>query len=242
MTVAVLAMTTLAVLVIVIFRLAIRRVMQERERMRQAELTHQQKLLYNSINIQERERQRIAANLHDELSSRLTILKLNLHQLKQGDTEVTGQMVPLLDETLRLSRNISHDLYPPLLAELGLVETIKDYLLPLKGKVETEFHTNQNGEPPQGEISLQLFRIIQELIQNVLKHAQASVISVQLRITTTYTSLLVKDNGCGFKLSNTKGGLGLGNIESRVQLLNGLYRIKSSLGKGTSTLILIPHG
>ena len=241
MTVAVLAMTTLAVLVIVIFRLAIRRVMQERERMRQAELIHQQRLLYNSISTQERERQRIAANLHDELSSRLTILKLNLHQVREHHSGIPEQMLPLLDETLRLSRDISHDLYPPLLAELGLAETLKDYLQPLQKKLLLELRIDQKGEYPGSEVALQLFRIAQELIQNVLKHAHATKLSLQLRITGKYTALLVQDNGLGFEPGGSKNGLGLGNIESRTQMCGGSLRVRSKLKKGTSTLILIPH-
>ncbi|MGB0175556.1 MAG: sensor histidine kinase, partial [Owenweeksia sp.] len=236
------AMTALAILVIVIFRLAIRRVMQERERMRRAELLHQQKLLYNSINTQERERQRIAADLHDELSSRLSILKLNLYQWMDGTSKIPEPISSMLDETIRLSRNIAHDLYPPLLAELGLAETLKDYLIPLQGKIETDIYINQNGEAPSGDICLQLFRISQEVIQNMLKHAEASVLHIHLKIRSACTVLLLKDNGKGFDLTNARGGLGLGNIESRIQLLNGVYRIKSSPGKGTSTLILIPHG
>ncbi len=242
MTVAVMAMTLLALLVIFIFRLAISRVMKEREKMRQAELEHQQKLLYNSITIQERERQRIATNLHDELSSRLLVLKLNLHQLERDGPHLPDPVKTLLDETLRLSRNIAHELYPPMLAELGLAETIRDYLTPLQGEIQTTLYIAQSDIEPPNEVSLQLFRTIQELIQNTLKHAQASHLFLQLRVTSRCSVLRLRDNGKGYIVKEARGGLGLTNIESRVQLVNGRYRINSTPRKGTSTLILIPHG
>ncbi len=241
MTVAVLAMTALAILVIVIFRLAIRRVLQERERMRQAEIEHHQKLLYNSINTQERERKRIAADLHDELSSRLSILKLNLHKLAQDGDTIPEEVSTLVDDTLKLSRNIAHDLYPPLLAELGLAETLRDYLIPVQKQIDTELHIQQHNLTG-ATLALQLLRISQEIIQNVLKHARATRLSLYLRTSDRCTALLIRDDGIGFTPSETITGLGLGNIESRVQLLKGHYRIKSFPGRGTSTLIVIPHG
>ena len=239
MTVALLAMIMLALVVIAIFRLAMKRVWEEREKLRQTELQHQQKLLFNSLAAQERERRRIASDLHDELTSRLNIVRLSLHgaTLSQTDQTTTKQ---LLDETIELSRNISHDLYPPLLAELGLVETIKDYLHPVKSNLDTSFYYRDETGILNEEQALQLFRVFQELVQNALKHAKAAHLNIFLRLGSTTAFLKVQDDGKGFDQENAKNGLGMGSIESRIRLLKGKFKVKTQPSKGTSTLVLIP--
>jgi len=237
-TIAVLAMTVLAVLVIVVFRLAMKRVMLEREKMRQAELAHQQNLLLNSINTQERERQRIAADIHDELAARLSVLKLSLYQMKTVLPELSGKTNHMLDEAIAISRNISHDLYPPLLAELGLAETLRGFLEPLESQLEVDIFINGESDNLSPEQALHLFRITQELTQNTLKYAEADKLSLMLRITDQQIALKLSDNGKGFDVKQARGGLGLSNIESRVQVLGGYYKMKSTLGKGSTTIIL----
>ncbi len=234
-TTAVLAMTALALSVIIIFRLALHRVHQEKEKRRQAELQHQQKLLYNSIHTQERERERIAGDLHDELSSRLHVLKLSLYNTKSSPDENNK----LLDEAIGLSRRIAHDLYPPLLKELGLIEALQDFLQPLEQKLSITFFAIGNTENLTAKQTLHLFRISQELVQNAIKHAEPSKLSLSLKVAGTYIALQVYDNGKGFSPSQVKTGLGLNNVEARVQLLGGIYKIKTVLGKGTRVIVLI---
>lgn len=240
MTVALLAMIALAILVIAIFRLAMKRVWKEREKLRQSELEHQQKLLFNSLAAQERERRRIAADLHDELTSRLNIIRLSLFTAPPANHDQNTTVKQLLDETIELSRNISHDLYPPLLAELGLIETIKDYLHPIKANVQTTFYCREESAVLNEEQALQLFRVFQELVQNVLKHAEATELKVLMRLGTQTAFLSVQDNGKGFEATNTKTGLGMGNVESRIHLLQGKFKVKTRLHHGTSVKVLIP--
>ncbi len=239
MTIAVLAMTALAIAVIIVFRLAMKRVMEEREKMRQAELKHQQKLLHNSISTQERERQRIAADLHDELSSQLNVLKLSLYEMKPQLPELFAKTGQLLDGAIDISRYIAHDLYPPLLAQLGLTETLQDFLQPLEQQLEIDFYPNGNAKNIQPEQALHMFRISQELVQNALKYAEASRLSFILRITDNWIALRINDNGKGFDKTKIKGGLGLANVESRVQILGGKYKIKTAPGKGTGVILLV---
>ena len=239
-TIAVLAMTALAIMVIFIFRLAIKKVKEEKEKMRQAEIMHQQKLLYNSISIQERERKRIAADLHDELASRLNVIKLNVYATQKTMPEWAEQTNHLLDEAIAISRNISHDLYPPLLADLGIIETLRDYVHPLRQQMHVHLEITGTTNQLTKEQELQLFRLFQEQLQNVIKHAKATTLEILLSFRTKELVFLMRDDGIGYNPEYAKSGLGLINVESRVQMLKGKYKIKTAPGKGTALIITIP--
>ena len=238
--VAVLAMVGLAVLVILVSRMATNRILQEQEKLRQAESKHQRELLQSNIQVQERERKRLAAELHDELSSMLNILKLQLYSARKAlpDADATLQLV---DDSIEVSRNVSHDLYPPLLADLGLLEALSDFLQPLQQQLRIDIAVSgPNRIEPPVDASLQLFRIVQELTSNAIKHAQCSTLLIRVRLERGYTALLVRDDGQGFDPQRAYGGLGMQNIESRVQVLNGRHRMRSAPGRGTSTIVIIP--
>ena len=235
MTIAVLAMTALALLVILIYRIAIQRMWEEQEKVRVNEEMHQRNLLDTSIQSQDKERQRIAADLHDELTSRLNVVRLQMYQLPEYPTEVMNQ----LDEVIHLSRNLAHQLYPPLLAEVGLGETILDYLSPLRQQFST-YTRLADLSTVDINLQLQLFRIFQEQLQNIVKYAKASSLEVVLKRTSTSFQLRIVDNGIGYDQQQITPGMGLSNIESRVQMVGGVFRITSQLGKGTRLLIVIP--
>lgn len=238
--VAVLAMVGLAILVILISRIAMNRISQEQEKLRDIEKAHQRNLLENTMMVQERERKRLAGELHDDLSSLLNVLRLQLYRTQKQDPDKEQNLV-LLDKAIDISRNISHELYPPMLTEFGLLETINDFLHPLMGSYKIEFRVGEYASiPSDDQWALQLFRIVQELISNMVKHAQCTKLSFLLRISPSYTALLFSDNGKGFDIEASKTGLGLSNIESRVRVLDGTYRIVSKPKLGTRTLILIP--
>lgn len=242
MAIAILAMTGLAVAIIVISRIAMRRILSEKEKLRLAEMHHQQELLANSINVQERVRKRIAGDMHDELSSRLNILKLSLYKQhqKNPDPELrsAGEQ---LDEAITIARDMSHEMYPPLLSEFGLEESIRDYLQPLEAECEVDFRllNHRTNDRLDKDIELNLFRIIQELTQNSIKHADSRHINILLRLSEKCIALSYRDSGKGFSPEENRKGLGLKNIESRVQVIKGHHKWKSSIGKGCSFIVLI---
>ncbi len=217
-------------LVRTIFKKIVRTKMAESK----AQLEHQEKLLDTTIKTQEIERKRIAADLHDALIGKLTVLKLkNQMNYQEKDS------VYLIDDCIATARRISHDLSPPLLEYTPLSELLQEILQPWENSLQIvcryDIRTNYNHTD---DFKIQLTRIIQELITNVSKHAKATQISVHFRQSQKGQTLLLKDNGQGFDMDKYAKGLGLNNIETRVKYLQGTYHMKSIIGKGTSALFL----
>ncbi len=240
----VLAMSGLAIVVIMISRLAVKRILHHRKQLREQELNHQHSLLVNSISAQERERKRIAGELHDELASRLNVIRLSLYQLKKHTPpELMIQTTELLDETIEITRHISHDLYPPVLSDFGLAQAIAEFLTPLEESLTINYQVrgNEHSQCLPLEKELQVLRIVQELVANSLKHAETKQINLLLRFSIKGVALAFSDKGKGFDFKQIKEGLGLRNIESRVQVLQGKFKIHSQLGHGTSAILVIPN-
>lgn len=235
-----LVMVGLAIVVILVSSLALQRIAQERDKLKTAELEHQRRLLANSLDVQERERKRIAADIHDELSSKLSVARLALYR-NDHDPELLRQEVSaLVDQAITTSRNISYDLYPPLLAEFGLADTLRDYIQPLKNTRKITFCALQQAGSARLEApaELHLFRIAQELINNALKHSSGAI-GIDLRTTEKTVCLRVCDDGPGFDTTRVHSGWGMKSLESRVQVLGGRYRLSSAPGKGVSALVVI---
>ncbi|MDY8138128.1 sensor histidine kinase [Aquimarina sp. 2201CG5-10] len=200
-------------------------------------LEYQQNLLENTIKTQEKERERIAKDLHDALIGKLTVLKMQ-QEINQENQEFTS----LIQESITVARNISHDLSPPLLEYTPLDDLIKDLLDPWKKNIPIDDRYDIRGNDSHtNDLKIQLTRIIQELLTNITKHANATIINLHLRSTNSTISLFVEDNGKGFIVENKHKGLGLTNIETRVQYLKGHYRLKSKVNQGTSFLFLFKN-
>jgi two-component system, NarL family, sensor kinase len=226
----------LAVLIIIINRLSVRRIIFEQQKTAQAKLDYQKKLLKDSILVQERERERIASNLHDDLISKLNIVSLLLHTEKG---QLPADPKQLLQESIHLARGISHDLRPPLLKDTSLEELCKDFLGPLRQEFKVNFKLLGEPQDFEEEVKLQLLRVFQEVINNILKHAEATELNVTLRFGLQNFALKVQDNGKGFDTSRQRKGLGLKNIELRMQSLQGSYKFKSFLGRGTTFIGIV---
>jgi two-component system NarL family sensor kinase len=202
----------------------------------QMQIEHQKKLLETSIVVQEEERTRIAADLHDRLIGRLAGIRLSIRMPSRA--EETDR---LLEESIAEARRISHNLSTPLIEYLSLSELIKDMLLPLDEHITTSYiHNTYTPNKLHVKIKVQTIRILQELLTNTLKHSKASRISIHIRHSESFLIFSLHDNGCGFNLQQVEKGLGLHNVELRVQYLQATYRIKSSRKKGSTTLIVIP--
>lgn len=225
----------LGVAIVVFVQVHLKKMVIAQEKLSAEKIKHQEALLDSSVKVQERERERIASDLHDELIGKLNIVLL---ASASKTTEVDTQK--MLRDSIGIARRISHDLSPPLLEETSLAEWIRDMVSPLRNfYTVTVMITEEPSLFVPKDVKLQLIRIVQEVINNCIKHANATQLSFTLRETNKQVALKITDNGIGFTTKGKQEGLGLQNIELRMQLLKGIYRFKSSKGKGTSLLLLI---
>jgi signal transduction histidine kinase/ligand-binding sensor domain-containing protein len=199
-----------------------------------------------TIKTQEAERQRFAKELHDGIGANLATLKLYLSAFDNPKiplAELSQRASLLLDTSVVELRQLSHNLSPRTLTQLGLVEAIRKITTDIglsHHELRIDFEHDELPESMEEIKRINLYRIVQELLQNTLKHAQATQISIELRHLNYQIQLHYQDNGRGFTSHQTTHGNGLTNIESRAMLLNGKLQIDTSPGKGFKILIEIP--
>jgi two-component system sensor histidine kinase UhpB len=202
---------------------------------------------------QEQERKRIARELHDETSQVLTSLLISLKILEETiSNEAARQQMEetrsLVHRTLRAIRNLSIDLRPSALDDLGLVPALRWYLKEYqqKCKVEVEFSASSFKERLPSEIETTIYRIVQEALTNTAKYAQATKVGVSVVETGEGVRATVSDNGKGFdaqtllKLPWQERGLGLAGMHERAALLDGALLINTEPGRGTTIDVTIP--
>lgn len=215
------------------------------KRLNQELQVQEQKKMDAVINSQEKERKRIAEELHDSVGQMLALVKLNLsgiESLGERPNSEMNQLIQktsqLLDESIDEIRTISHNLMPPDLKRKSLTEIAENLLS--KNGLEYQFHTYGLDDNLSETIKFTLYRIIQEIVHNIIKHASAKQIDMNITQTDDGINLMVEDNGIGFNSSMVNLGLGLKNIHSRVKLLNGYFDVDSSLNRGTIYNVTIP--
>ena len=196
---------------------------------------------------QESERQRVAQDLHDSVGGLLAASKIQLESMtakkpqlaKDADWE---KIRSLLDETVSETRHIARNMQPSALLEFGLVTALRDLTARVHGRGMPHITFQHFGEFADIDraIALNCYRIIQELLQNSLKHAKANEILVQITRTDNQLALLVEDDGTGFDPQNTQKGMGTDNLARRAQFLKGELSVQSAKGQGTSTLVTVP--
>ncbi|KOF01722.1 hypothetical protein OB69_15330 [Roseivirga seohaensis subsp. aquiponti] len=199
---------------------------------------------------QETERRRIAIDLHDRLGGILSMVKLHFsvvtESLSKDDQTHTKFMKAsdLLDQATGEVRSISHNLMSGVLTKFGLVPALEDLKdkISQTGKLKVSLYSNDLNNVLTAEQELQLYRIVQELISNILKHSHAKEANIQLTKGEDSVNLIVEDDGVGFDLKevNKKAGIGLINLKARVAKLNGNFHIDSGRGAGTTISIDIP--
>ncbi|MCC9072765.1 histidine kinase [Flavobacterium sp. F-65] len=205
-------------------------------------LENQQKLSISNALIEgeEVERKRIARELHDGLGSMLSGLKIHLNLADKENAVNAPNINLLLNESIKELRNISQNLMPESLLKLGLEDALRDLCLAnsnAKTDVEFQYLIKKSNVPKHFEIMI--YRIIQELLNNALKYANASNILISCSQNKDIFFITVEDNGIGFDITEAKNkqGMGLRNIKNRVAFLNGKLEIESAIEKGTSVYI-----
>lgn len=223
----------------------------ERQRLfRQLDAAHDRlvKLSRRLVAIQEEERRRIARELHDEIGQALTALKINLQtwQTRQSNQQLETS-VGIVDTVLQQVRNLSLDLRPSLLDDLGLVKTLRWYIdkqAQWVGYVP-QFKTNLTDRPPNN-IEIACFRVAQEALTNIARHAHAKNVLVDLRQEQDHLILYIQDDGIGFNVSEaeenaTQGdSMGLLGLKERALLAGGTAKITSEENEGTEIYVTFP--
>ncbi|MDX1684020.1 MAG: sensor histidine kinase [Saprospiraceae bacterium] len=197
---------------------------------------------------QEFERERVAKDLHDSLGGMLSAIRLRFDGLLQEGNKVDvsefNNITDLIDDACQEVRNISNNLQPGALEQLGLIEALTDLINKYERSGQTEIHFQHYGVMGNSKLdtftSLNIYRIVQELINNSLKHAQAKEILVQLHRDNGQLVVMVEDDGKGYDPSEVDEGMGSENVRSRANFLDAELNIESSEGEGTSTMITIP--
>jgi two-component system NarL family sensor kinase len=211
-----------------------RKVIRYQQQLQHMEQDQQKTLLNASIRLQEEERQRIAADLHDDAGPLLATARLYLNENfvnldKQTQLQSIYNAKQIIDDTIQLIRNISHSLMPPTLKNFGLESAVNDLFQKISGSgsmnASSRFHDYR--ERLKAENELIIFRIIQELINNILKHSNASFIHLTQNTSGNRFFIRIHHDGRGLtqtdfeKLGKSNVGLGLKNIQSRLKVLQG---------------------
>jgi len=198
---------------------------------------------------QEKERQRLAGELHDNLGSTLATVRMQVENLERNLEKVDNPKAllsktnTLINEAYEKVRTISHEKNAGMLAKDGLLPALRKLARSVSNNnlsVQIQDFGLENRFSNESEITI--FRIIQELVTNALKHANASEISIALTQHESELNIMVEDNGQGFKVGKlvSNEGMGLGSIERRVEHLEGSMEVDSSPGNGTNVIIDIP--
>lgn len=219
--------------------------MKENDVYQRALIQEQEKGMEAMIAVQEAERSRIAKDLHDGVVQQIGAIKLTLSRLV-GD--LSGDKADELLKTKVMAevaadeaRNLAHQMMPKALMEVGLVPAMRDVVetYELANKSALDFQQHGLLERYPNEIEVALYRIFQELMNNISKHAQASAIDIQLFQNGGKLILVVEDDGVGLP-ENKKDGMGMTNIKSRLSAINGSFEIESGNPDGTVATIVIP--
>jgi two-component system, NarL family, sensor kinase len=211
----------------------------------------QQELLNATLEIQEQTFQNISQEIHDNIGQVLTLAKLNLNtvgaELPPSTHEKILSTKELVAKAINDLRDLSKSLNPDMIREVGLCEAINRDLSLLSKSGQHQVLNKIDGTPFRldKQKELILFRIFQELLNNIIKHAQANTVIIRLNYTPQAFNLTVSDDGQGFdagsiSTSGSKFGLGLRNMHSRANLIGAKFQLSSTLGKGTTVSIELP--
>ena len=204
-------------------------------------------ILHVMIEAQEKEREKISHELNEKIIQDLSLCRLKLDNALENNQiskEVIKNVGVIINQIIYEVRNIWHDLNNSAINLIGLEEAANDLIYRVNKIGKIKIYLNANGSDLANKIepnvSLTIFRIIQEQISNILKHADASIVKIFLNITNSEVFVTICDNGKGFDTILIKKGIGLLNIINRVELYNGTISIDTQTGKGCCLKVIIP--
>ncbi|WP_323756918.1 sensor histidine kinase [Roseivirga sp.] len=214
-------------------------------------IQQQTKTLEAMVEGQEQERKRIAKELHDHFGSLMATVKVNLTTVA-ANKEVTPEsekqmntLAKLVDQACVDIRSLSHSMHVGISETFGLVPALKDLAKSISqsGKIHVSFHSSNCSEKLDSSIEVTAYRVVQELVSNVLKHAKATKLTLQLTCLDDIINIIVEDNGRGFDadfLMKNSQGMGLKSLQERIAELHGEFEVDSRPEKGTTVIIDLP--
>lgn len=249
---ALLTVMLLIVSGIVVYVINYRKMQNTRLALQKQEL--QELLSKQEINIlsammegQDQERKRIAEDLHDRLGSVLATVKMHFSSFQDSlplmDTKPQLEKVDfLLDEAVREVRNVSYNLSTGVLQKFGLLEGLNDLCKRITATQMLQVNIAASGSELklQSTAEIAIYRVMQEVMGNIMKHAAASEVNIHINRTNDLLTILIEDNGVGFDLKKSGTGMGLKNMRSRMHKLGGEITIDTNLGAGTTIILEIP--
>ena len=220
----------------------------EHQKKIQLEIIKQQDLSMKAvIEAEEKERQRIAADLHDGIGQLLSAAKMNLSAVEDDVLEskkpIMEKAIALIHESAKEVRDVAHNLMPNVLLKKGLSNAVQEFLNKIDGRViQVKLHAEGINTKLESNVEAVLYRVIQECVNNVIKHSKASHLDIGITMDNEGISVSIEDNGVGFNPAQIKSdGIGLSNTRSRIEYLKGQMDIDSSPGKGTLIAIFVPN-
>ncbi|MES2518856.1 MAG: sensor histidine kinase [Bacteroidota bacterium] len=225
-----------------------KRLLRNKADVEQMKSRHQLDLFQSSIDAMEDERRRVSRDLHDEIGAALSMLRLQVGQLnftKENQAENTEKLIVgskhLIDSTIENVRRISNDMLPHGLEEFGLIYALEMLCDKIESASSLVINLDlETLERLENRLELALYRILQELLNNTIKHAQATEINISLSTKNQKTTIIYQDNGKGFDIDSlAKRGLGLKNIESRVSMIHGTLTYIPTVEKGVDVRITL---
>jgi two-component system NarL family sensor kinase len=223
---------------------------KQEAKMKTALMMQQQLATKAVLEAEENERQRIAKDLHDSIGQMMSAAKMNLSafesEIKFHDQEqqlAFGKIIQLVDESCKEVRNVSHNMMPNALLKSNLGSAVREFVDKLdQKKLQVHLYTEGLDERLDSNIETVLYRVVQECVNNVIKHAAATTLDISLIKDKDGISATVEDNGAGFDTADKQkvNGMGLKNIITRIEYLKGTVEFDSTPGKGTLVALHVP--
>jgi signal transduction histidine kinase len=215
--------------------------------LREKDLEKQYQVYDALLKGEEKERKRLAEELHDGVGAKLSGVKMSVEYLHQmlaaGHQEQSNQILETLNEGINELREISHNLQPSAIGVKGLRQSLQDFITNLNKKRQTVFSFHWHAEEMtllNNQSELNIYRICTELLSNILKHAQATEASLQMIVQDNELQVIAEDNGIGFDQNLAAEGIGLINLHNRVNHEKGSLNIDSLPQQGTTIIITLP--
>lgn len=222
------------------------------DRIEELSHTYEQKLTINQHEVQENTLLTVARELHDNFNMRLIVASMNLRHIDWNNQIQTKEKVTdsieQLNESIQGLTDLSRSLNSDLIQSLGLVGALEKEIERLSRASNLRIHFLVNGEPvflPE-LIEISIFRLFQECFNNIIKHSGSNLVQITITYLSHHVYLMVLDHGIGFNYNESEGtvtgsGSGLQNLRSRIKLIDGQMKIKSTPNEGTSFLFTIPY-